>query len=739
MKSFIAPTAIIFALIVVFFIVDRKEFHRHNDVQTIQSGNSTTIGRHVTAAEMKPAVEKKPFVNPQLIETKPTETKPPKSTPNQEVKSVAGTMSEDKLLPLAIPVVTEKEAKERNEEAKEYALTEKERNEPFYKLYEGSKSETVCFEGTVRATSAIPSPETNDYDNCLYTIFVELNSVFSDSPSSTEMPCEVVITAPIMKDKKIIKNNRFLPGDIIRCVASEYDAMPPDIQSIQLSDDIQSYEHQQYYPIEIRKITAFQNSGNRNFSKREITILPIQTLPRDEKAVALREERIRNEIARIEEELKKHGGSFESWKMEYKPIEEKYEELCNQGWKGWIKDCFFAAGGKGGKETKDYDTKTYIESIRPYHEYLKKNNIDLIILRVPSKGDFAARVLTSDSFQENPAWLEHYYECLKNDIEIIDPMPEMWEHRFDFTLFYFYHVADEIHPSEGASFIASKCIASILKRYQYEQSQEPILLEERKMSKAYSRSFYPDGNPHFNPSELIQCNIVTKAGKTLLADPRTDSPFFLVSNSLFIYPDRGLGACIPSYTAYFLKAVPDHTFQRGQYNDMLRTLITKESLLANRKAIVMGEGYFMWNGFPSFPKYLVDKPQKISLEKTLDLLSDDIVILNKDELKLSYKDKSLFIHEGNPQLITIRTRIPAIEKKSTCIVRIIFDEYDTTFISIQDAADGSMIESSSAVDSKSKMIDCYVPVSNKERTINIRFDCASPGKKEIERIELWYY
>ena len=92
----------------------------------------------------------------------------------------------------------------------------------------------------------------------------------------------------------------------------------------------------------------------------------------------------------------------------------------------------------------------------PYKKYLEENNIDLIVLRIPSKWDFAARVLASDDFHENPEWVEHYYECLKNDIEIVDPMPEMWNHRFDFPLFYFYHVPSEIHPFEGQAFISAQ-------------------------------------------------------------------------------------------------------------------------------------------------------------------------------------------------------------------------------------------------------------------------------------------
>ena len=97
---------------------------------------------------------------------------------------VVETKSEGKQMPTAVPIVTAKEAQKLNDEAIAYALTEKEKREPFYELYHNSKLESVCFQGTIRATSAIPDPETNDYDNCLYALLVELDSFFADKESN---------------------------------------------------------------------------------------------------------------------------------------------------------------------------------------------------------------------------------------------------------------------------------------------------------------------------------------------------------------------------------------------------------------------------------------------------------------------------------------------------------------------------------------------------------------------------
>jgi hypothetical protein len=167
--------------------------------------------------------------------------------------------------------------------------------------------------------------------------------VLSSTPLSEQTAYEVIVNVPIMKDKTILEQNIFQPGNRVSCICAEYDAMPQEIREIQLSDDIQSFEHQQYYALSIIKVKQFQKTGKKDFAKREITILPIQSLPQDENAARLRRERISKEIDRIEDELKTHGGSFAAWKKEYEVIADKYRKLCNKDYKTWIGDSFFAA------------------------------------------------------------------------------------------------------------------------------------------------------------------------------------------------------------------------------------------------------------------------------------------------------------------------------------------------------------------------------------------------------------
>jgi hypothetical protein len=614
----------------------------------------------------------------------------------------------------------------------------------FYSFFEGRIPDTVSFEGTVRAASAIPDPEENDYPNCLYAVFVELDSVLSSTPLSEQTAYEVIVNVPVMKDKAILERNIFQPGSRISCVCAEYDAMPQEIREIQLSDDIQSFEHQQYYALSIAKVKRFQKNGKKDFAKREITILPIQSLPKDENAAALRRERISNEIARIEKELKEHGGSFAAWRKKYEAIADKYRKLCKKESKLWIGDSFFAAG----RDKTKYNTREYIDGILPYKKYLEENNIDLILVRVPHKGDFAACVLASEDYQENPEWVEHYYECLKNDIEIVDPMPEMWKHRFDFPLFYFYNVESETHPFEGQAFIAAQVLSEILKRYQYPASDKPVEVEDFVFETDQERYFWPKGNPKFDPKKNISFKQVVRDGKTIgELNANTGSPFLFLSNSFFWYPYRPRGASLPGYTAYFLQHVPDWFYQDAIHNQMIRNLICAPEALKKRRAVIMVKAPFMNSGgFPPFPRYLSEHAGSISMEKSMDFL--DFGIKNLDNGSFLFtkgKDGLTYFIRNNDkrraaEQFGIELTIPHCKDKTTCMLRINFGELSQLTLNVLDAADGSVLDTTSLTSGKNLPSDLFIPTLDSGRKVRVEFLPFFPENAfSVKNIELWYY
>lgn len=779
MKQLIVPIAIIIALITFFIVVDCKEFSRHDDVQTVQSESPTTNKKPtVSVPEMKPITEVKPTVEAKPVveikpvaeakpntdpkpagtkpvdETKPAEVKPIAETKPAETKPVAETQTdkpaetkpqvqtnlEEKLLPAAVPVVTAEEAEKLNAEAMEYAIAEQDRREPFRRLYQNNKLNEIRFEGTINAVSSVPIPSENDYNDCLYSVFIELESFIVESSTGKVPPKEIIVNIPIMKDKMIINDNKFDPGDKIFIEAAEYDAMPQEIQEIQLSDDIQSFEHQYYFAKTIRRIASFSERGCSDFASREISILPIQTLPKDEKAALLRKERIQNEIAKIEEEIKKHGGSFENWKEEYKSIANKYSKLREDGFRGWIGNAYFSAAGS---ETQGYKTKQYISDLIPYKKYLEEQNIDLIVVRIPSKWDFAARVLASDDFQENPVWIEHYYECLKNDIEIIDPMQEMWKERFEHPLFYFYQVDAEVHPFEGMYLPTARLLSDILSRYNF-QNEDNISLGDTFFGTgsglATNCLYYPKGNIFFceneNPRQLsFKCLLLNKEkiGRLKL---NSGSPFVCVSASMFGYPAmQDQGASLPHYLSYYLQHMVDWKYQSGSGNTILQNLLSDRYSLNKRKAVILMGNF--GQGFPCIPKYLVDNAEKINLIETINF--ESIQKTNNDSFE-SQIQNGVSMVKAKQTKIRFEIEIPPMPNLKTCMIRInipVFLTPNKSFVSVFDSNDKEL-DSTSCVEGKNLKCDLFVPAPGEQQKMSV---VITPNNKgfyfAIKNIELW--
>jgi hypothetical protein len=726
------------------FLIEYSVFCSNNDAQL-----KVVIPKTNASSDYMPIETRHDVIMVSAAETKHADS----------IDSVLSVHDEKKQVTMASnPSPAVKSGSNKMESMAENKNPEKEKDDAFYGYYENKALELLSFEGTVKATSPVPDPETNDYENCLYAIFVEVDSIFSDTPLSDNVSSEVVINVPIMKDKTILEKNRFVPGNKIRCLCAGYDEMPQAIQEIQVSDDIQLFEHQRYYAIRIQSIAEFQTTGKKNFAKREITVLPIQSLPKEEKASTLRKERIQKELARIDAELKEHGGSFKEWKKEYEVVSKKYNNLRKNNYEGWINDSFFAADNR---ETA-YKTKEYIDSLLPYKKYLEENNIDLIVLRIPGKGDFAARVLASNDFRENPAWVEHYYECLKNDIEVVDPMRLMWEHRFDLPLFYFYNDPEERHPFEGALFYSAVAIADVLKRYEYEKEQKKISLLQVKQHVNKPRFFYPDGNENYPSSEYVHFDQVVFNEKPLVdLSQNSGSPFLFLGNCFFgRYTIKEL--TLPSYVAYQLQTIPDFIYREGVTTGLVRHLFSSEGLLTNRKAVILIGMPDIWNACSSFPRYLMNKNVKITLEETIPFDSERIKmqklnLMPRFEALMAFshfmdysgyfnkrKEGGFWVEPKWCDVVSFLLSIPHLPGKSTCMLRLKWVKTGggLPLINIYNADDNSIIEyGAQPGKGKNTFCDFFVPLTDSdETTIKIQLQFGTGTRNHVlDNIELWYY
>lgn len=149
MKSVIIAICLLVPLVIIFVVIDRKDFYSGDDLAVQQETVTrkpptvTTLKPVEQPAETKPVevkpTETKPVETKPVIETKPTETRPAESVPVAkmkpadvkptetkpvvETKTAETMLFEEKLAPAAIPVITAEEAEKLNVEA--FVLFEK--------------------------------------------------------------------------------------------------------------------------------------------------------------------------------------------------------------------------------------------------------------------------------------------------------------------------------------------------------------------------------------------------------------------------------------------------------------------------------------------------------------------------------------------------------------------------------------------------------------------------------------
>ena len=155
----------------------------------------------------------------------------------------------------------------------------------------------------------------------------------------------------------------------------------------------------------------------------------------------------------------------------------------------------------------------------------------------------------------------------------------------------------------------------------------------------------------------------------------------------------------------------------------------------------------MYNSpFPPFPKYILDGANCITLEQTLEFLSDDMEIIDDNHyvivkeqnggvsVKLNPDDTATSFEKAFHVLLTI----PAVNGKGTCMLRVNFKKSGGSFFTTIDDETQSIIESSCEPPrGDNQHVDLFVPVTEKDRKLKLKIACSNP--QVLDNIELWYY
>ena len=444
----------------------------------------------------------------------------------------------------------------------------------------GQNITEVIVEGELEFVSPLPNPEKMDYPDCNFS------TIFNVNTKDNVNRINVVFLG--IKNRKSLSESNFRVGDKLRLTLILFEKANADIRQTQLVDNVEDFDIEVYFAvnaIKIGKYSEIETSKSIKFIKKktnEINILPI-----DKKASKLRNKSIKKDIKRIEDLLKLHGGTWEQWEEDLKKFQQTYTASYNNKESKWVENSFFSAGTAYNDESGNF-----VEAMVEFRDYLKQYNIDLMVLRIPYKGEICADLfatLPSDKIA-NPYALKLTHELLKNDIEVIDILPILIEKRFNYPLTYFYQDFDELHPGEQVSWIAAEEIAKKFERYTVfrESEKKQLYLKDTIGFRNKKKYKYPVGNSLFSDKELLTYKTITNEKRKMLElnYDNNKSPFCFIGNSFLAYPSIRKGGSIPHYFSYLTSITPDVYYRSAGIG--LGRLVYKRGLsfLENRKVFV---------------------------------------------------------------------------------------------------------------------------------------------------------
>ena len=526
--------------------------------------------------------------------------------------------------------------------------------------------QTFVIEGRVVGCSEIPDPKTASYPDCFYAVTIEAGGE------------QAVLVLPVMFDKRIVKNNVLKIAENIRATAISYYDAGGAIESTQLIDDAKLFDKQYFFAEKILRLEKL-TPGFKLPNIAENTARS-QSLGVDEAGEKIRRATMEKDKDELQKQLREMGG-YDNWRKRFEDYRTKLKSLPNAH--KWIGDSYFALNTDRHALMAPRDFASYVNTLKEWSRWLKKRNIDLILVRFPFKGELIYD-LFCEGYVEDPDWHRLKSMLLEQDVEVIDPLPLMKEKRFDYPLMYFYHIDKETHPQWGAVEVVAKSIAERLARYE-EYGKNKHQFTEKMMTLTHNPMFlYPGGNPRFPDTRNSQARQIRGPDGKILKLGSVGHPVLMLTNSFGGFPNEGKGASLGQYIAYELGGEVDLFRQSGMNADMLLILQLKPGLLDNRRAVVAIFTNDCWISAPRFQNIADIKAKPLH---SYDL-GKDIVWIKKPEAAVCSANEILIDKKGY-HILQFELAIPkhlASQKKSLRI------ESENGFITTYTVEDGSFKE-----------------------------------------------
>ena len=443
---------------------------------------------------------------------------------------------------------------------------------------------TATIEGTLLQVSTLPPVAASPYPDCYYTALLDIIHIVSGK----SIPNKIILVLPGFFQRKYAPESGFKVGDRIRASVVPFAAMPDSVRQTQQADEIESDGLEFYFPTGITHVSEFQKAGiNISFAgKKDVSGEQVVYQPIDMGAQTARQQSMRRDLEQINKLLARHGGDWDKWYYSLKKYRLRYEKHFNMKSQKWIGDSFFSAGYIPGK---DIYSSEFIRSIISFKEYLAKRNVDLILVRIPYKGEVVDDLfapLPPDQVA-NPYELRMYKELLEADVEIItNIVPRAKELRSKYPLMYYYQDFKEDHPAEGMSWVVADELAKRISRYERirNTTKAKFTLREASQARCNFTLRWPEGNKKYNPAEYVRYPVVYNTdGSMLTLKQGSTSPVLVVGSSYIAAPELDKGGSVPHYLAYLTGIVPDIVLRSGADRAIPRTIAREgDEFLAKR-------------------------------------------------------------------------------------------------------------------------------------------------------------
>lgn len=565
----------------------------------------------------------------------------------------------------------------------------------------GAEVSQTVIEGTIVQASNLPNPKTNPYSDCYYTVIVESSHIVAGK----SMPQRFILVLPGFLSREYAPEAKFKKEDKIRATVVPFSSMPYEVKQIQQADDIEDVELEFYFPEKIENIKQISPATTAiQFTEKKLVTQSNTSSATDTNAQVIRSLQIQNDLTRINELLKNHSEDWSKWYKSLERFRSSYTVSYESKAGRWIGDSFFSAGYF---ENGHGCSPDFVDSVIRFKKYLSAHNVDLILVRVPKKGEIVDDLFSTvpDDGVTNPYLLKMYKELLEADVEIIaDITSSAKKQRLKFPLMYWYQDFNEDHPAEGISWVIAEELAKRVNRYEQVKAfpKRRFTLDEASASAGWLGHKWPAGNPKFSPSEFVRFKAVMgEDGKPLKLKQGTTSPVVILGSSFIATPSMSKGATIPHYFACLTGVIPDLVY-RNDADFMMPRSVAREgdSFLRNRSVFLFPFTPFTpYKALASIPIVDPQKSAKLRLScfkgpelKPSILLKEGskwVITMSSDTIDLvppkSNADNS----------IRMEFTLPAsISKYKHCIVSLEFEGKDKTIISAKYSGQNETIKRS---------------------------------------------